>query len=182
MGPRFAPSPGMTKDELIRGLNEDLSAELGTVIRYTYQASRSFGLGGLELREMFARERLDEIRHAAFLMDVIVDLGGEPTTTPKPFDKFADPKEMLELDLRMENEDVANYLERAGQAEKLGLTELKLKLEEMAADEAGHARELRRILKGFGTAVPAGPVEGGGGRHMRRRMRGRGVESLVGGE
>jgi bacterioferritin len=139
----------MTKDELIKGLNQDLAAELGTVIRYTYQASLSAGLWGLELRELFARERLDELGHAAFLMDVIVDLGGEPTTAPKAFAKPADPKEMLAVDLRMENEDVANYTKRARQAEELGLVELKVKLEEMAADEAGHARELRRILKGF---------------------------------
>jgi bacterioferritin len=173
----------MTKEDLIKGLNEDLAAELGTVIRYTYQASRSFGLGGLELREMFARERLDEIGHAAFLMDVIVDLGGEPTTTPKPFAKVADPKEMLELDLRMETEDVAHYTERARQAEELGYAELKVKLEEMAADEAGHARELRRILKGFGAVMPTFErrEDGGGRRRMRRRLR-RGVESLVGGE
>jgi hypothetical protein len=32
-------------------------------------------------------------------------------------------------------------------ATKLGLVELHLKLEEIAADEADHARELRRILK-----------------------------------
>jgi bacterioferritin len=147
----------MTKDELIRGLNEDLAAELGTVLRYTYQASRSFGPWGLELREMFARERLDEIGHAAFLMDVIVDLGGEPTTTPKTFEKPADLREMLELDLRMETEDVLGYTKRARQAEALGLAELKVKLEEMAADEASHARELRRILKGFETQVAGYP-------------------------
>jgi bacterioferritin len=179
----------MTKEELIKGLNEDLAAELGTVIRYTYQASRSFGLWGLELREMFARERLDEIGHAAFLMDMIVDLGGEPTTTPKPFEKPADPKEMLELDLRMENEDIASYTKRAALADELGFTELKLKLEEMAADEAGHARELRRILRGFEAAAPMHPVahghgegHGHGRRRMRRRMRGRDAPSLVGGE
>jgi bacterioferritin len=139
----------MTKDELIKGLNQDLAAELGTVIRYTYQASRSFGLASLELREMLSRERLDEIRHAAFLMDVIVDLGGEPTTAPKTFAKPRDLKEMLELDLRMESEDVLGYTARAREADELGFVELKVKLEEMAADEAGHARELRRILKGF---------------------------------
>lgn len=140
----------MTKDELIQGLNEDLSAELGTIIRYTYQASRSFGPFGLALREVFRRERLDELGHAAFLMDVIVDLGGEPTTAPRPFAKPADLKEMLELDLRLENDDAANYTRRAREADDLGLVELKVKLEGMAADEAGHARELRRILKGFG--------------------------------
>jgi rubrerythrin len=34
-------------------------------------------------------------------------------------------------------------------AEELGLVEVKLKLEEIAADEARHARELRRVLKGL---------------------------------
>jgi rubrerythrin len=37
----------------------------------------------------------------------------------------------------------------AKQAEELGKLELKVELEEMAADEAGHARELRRLLKGL---------------------------------
>lgn len=137
------------KQELIKGLNEDLAAELGTIIRYTYQASKSFGVNGLELRDMFADEVQDELRHATFLMDMIVDLGGEPTTTPKEFNKTDDPKSMLQLDLKMELEDVESYKQRARQAAEIGGIELKLKLEEMAADEAGHARKLMRILKGM---------------------------------
>jgi bacterioferritin len=138
-----------TKEDLINGLNEDLAAELGTVIRYTYQAGKSFGLLGMELRELFAEETQDELGHAAFLTDVIVDLGGEPTTIPKQFEKPEGIKEMLELDLKMERHDVEDYMKHAALAEALGLVELKMKLEEMAADEAGHARELRRILKGI---------------------------------
>ena len=138
-----------TKEDLINGLNEDLAAELGTVIRYTYQAGKSFGLLGMELRELFAEETQDELGHAAFLTDVIVDLGGEPTTIPKQFEKPEGIKEMLELDLKMERHDVEDYMKHAALAEALGLVELRMKLEEMAADEAGHARELRRILKGI---------------------------------
>jgi bacterioferritin len=138
-----------TKEELIAGLNSDLAAELGTVIRYTYQASKAFGLLGVELREMFDEERADELGHAAFLMDAIVDLGGEPTTTPKEFDKPDDLKAMLELDMAMELQDVKDYMAHAQMAEELGLVELKLKLEDMAADEDGHARMIRRLLKGM---------------------------------
>jgi len=138
-----------TMEALIEGLNEDLAAELGTVIRYTYQAGKSFGFIGVELRELFAEETQDELGHAAFLTDVIVDLGGEPTTTPKTFEKPQTIKEMLEIDLEMELKDVGAYMEHAEMAGELGEIELKLKLEEMAADEAGHARELRRILKGL---------------------------------
>jgi bacterioferritin len=56
---------------------------------------------------------------------------------------------MLELDLKMELQDIENYKKRAKQAEELGEAELKVKLEEMAAEEAGHARELRRLIKGL---------------------------------
>jgi bacterioferritin len=139
----------MSKEVLIQGLNEDLAAEWGTIIRYTYQAGKSFGLLGAELRELFQEESQDELGHATFLTDVIVDLGGEPTTTPKEFAKPADLKGMLELDLQLELQDVENYIQHAKLAEELGEVELKLKLEEMAADEAGHARELRRLLKGM---------------------------------
>jgi len=139
----------MSKEELIKGLNEDLSAEWGTIIRYTYQAGRSFGILGAELREIFARETQDELGHAAFLTDVIIDLGGEPTTMPQQFEKSQDLKAMLELDLKMELEDVQHYIEHAKIADELGNVELKMKVEEMAADEAGHARELRRLLKGL---------------------------------
>lgn len=139
----------MPKDALIRGLNEDLSAELGTIARYLYQSSKSFGAMGAEIRQLLSQEIPDELRHAAFLMDVIVDLGGEPTTSPQEFNKPDRLEAMLEMDLGMEMQDVENYKRRAQQADEIGLVELKVRLEEMAADEARHARELRRLLKGM---------------------------------
>jgi bacterioferritin len=139
----------MTKDQLINGLNEDLAAEWGTIMRYTYQSSKALGLRGAELREIFEQEIPDELGHAKYLTDVIADLGGDPTTHPKNFEKPEDLKGMVELDLKMELSDVENYSRHAKLAEDLGMTELKVKLEEMAADESKHARDLRRILKGM---------------------------------
>lgn len=139
----------MSKEDLIRGLNEDLSAEWGTIIRYTYQSGKSFGFRGAEFRELLTKEVQDELGHASFLTDIIVDLGGEPTTTPRDFDKTEDLRAMIELDLNMELQDVENYKRRATQAEELREIELKVKLEEIASDESRHARELRRLLKGM---------------------------------
>ncbi|HKQ39114.1 MAG TPA: ferritin-like domain-containing protein [Verrucomicrobiae bacterium] len=138
-----------TKDDLIRGLNEDLSAEWGTIMRYTYQASKAIGLRGAELRELLEKEIPDELGHAKYLTDAITDLGGEPEMRPKEFDKPNDIKAMVELDLRMEEQDVKNYGHHAQMAESLGLTGLKVKLEDLAMDEYEHARDLRRILKGL---------------------------------
>ena len=139
----------MTKEQLIEGLNEDLAAEWGTILRYTYQSSKALGLRGAELRDIFEKEIPDEIGHAKYLTDVVADLRGDPTTQPKTFDKPDDLKAMVELDLKMELNDVQNYSRHAKMAEDLGMTDLKVKLEELAADESEHARDLRRILRGM---------------------------------
>ena len=135
--------------DLIRGLNEDLAAEWGTIMRYTFQSAKALGLRGAELRDILAKDIPDELGHARYLTDVISDLGGDPTTQPRDWEKVTELKPMLELDLRMELGDVENYTRHSKLAEELGLTELKVKLEEMAADESRHARELNRILRGL---------------------------------
>jgi bacterioferritin len=146
------PSTGgiqVLRDKLIAGLNEDLAGELGTVIRYTYQAGKAMGPAGETVRALLREEIPDELGHAAFLTDVIVDLGGEPTTTPAEFARPDGLEAMLELDVEMETADVARYSEHARLADQLGEVELRVKLEEIAADEARHARTLRRILAGM---------------------------------
>jgi bacterioferritin len=151
-GPRRSgrlPSDESVRDALIDGLNEDLSGELGTIIRYNYQAGRAFGPVGAQLRELFRSEIADELGHAAYLTDVIVDLGGEPTTSPMAFEKPESLRATLELDLDMERADIERYKEHARLAEQLGDIELKLKLEEIAADESRHAREIGRLLRGL---------------------------------
>jgi bacterioferritin len=139
----------MTKKDLIDRLNQDLSAEWGTILRYTYQASKVSGLQGLAFREFLRDEIQDELGHAFFLSDVIVDLGGEPTIAPKGFEKVDELREMLKQDIAMELEDVVHYTGHSQLAADIGEVELKLKLEEMAANKASHARELGKILRGL---------------------------------
>src|SRR5688500_10367220 len=110
----------IAKEELIRGLNEDLAAEWGTIMRYTYQSGKAVGLRGAELREILEKEIADEMGHAKYLTDVIADLGGEPTTKPRDFEKPTELKQMIELDLKMEQQDVDNYTQHAKMAEEIG--------------------------------------------------------------
>src|SRR5437762_9051092 len=112
--------------ELIAGLNKNLAAEWGTIIRYTYQAAKALGLRGAELREILEKEIPDELGHARFLTDVISDLGGDPTTEPRPWPRVVDLKAMIEQDLELELQDVASYTRHSKMAEQLGLTELKV--------------------------------------------------------
>jgi rubrerythrin len=58
-------------------------------------------------------------------------------------------EEMIGIDVRMERGDVENDTEHAKLAEEPGLTEVTIRLEEMAADEARHARKLTAFFEGF---------------------------------
>lgn len=139
----------MDKETLIKGLNQDLAAELGTILRYLFQSSKAAGFSGMELRELLSKEITDELGHAQFLADKIVALGGEPVVEPKPFEKVTDVRKMLEMDIALERQDIANYKKRAEDADIFGDIGLKVKLEEIAADETNHAEELERILRGL---------------------------------
>jgi len=57
----------------------------------------------------------------------------------------AEIPEMIERDLTEEEHDIAQYKNLAALADESGDIELKLQLEEQAADESRHAECLRRM-------------------------------------
>lgn len=54
---------------------------------------------------------------------------------------------MLEEILSAERQAIADYIERAGQAEEFGEKGLVVQLEDIVRDETQHAEETERILK-----------------------------------
>ncbi len=137
------------RDELIDGLNEDLAAEYEAIIHYLVGAELMTGHGRPELKQFFAAEIQDELGHAQFLANKIVALGGTPTTSPGPVRLGKDNREQLEIALEAEKETIERYRERAEQADAAGETGLKVRLEELIADETEHRDEIELILKNF---------------------------------
>ncbi|GGM25404.1 bacterioferritin [Paraliobacillus quinghaiensis] len=133
-------------EELINGLNEDLANEYAASIMYTYNASVIEGLYRPMLKPFFEDEIEDEMGHALYLSNKIKILGGTPTTTPANVKQLSNPKDMLEDTLKAEEDTIVRYQKRKEQAEKLGLTELSVKLDDMIADETGHKEEAMRLL------------------------------------
>ena len=94
-------------------------------------------------------EIADEQKHAQFLSDKIATLGGEPTTQPRPVPQAKTPREMLECIRDAEQRAIADYTQRAEQAEAFGDIGLKVELENQIADETRHKEEVERILAGW---------------------------------
>lgn len=135
-----------SKDDLIKGLNEDLAWEFNAIITYRLFASMCSGPWRQEVRQFFESEIPDELGHAQYLADKIVALGGTPTGEPAPVELTMDNRKMFEITLKAERDTVKRYEERVKQAEALGMTGLKVRLEDIIVDETHHAEEIERIL------------------------------------
>lgn len=137
---------GKARKELIKGLNQDLSAEFQAIIMYRLFASLCTGPYRTEIRAFFESEIPDELAHARFLSDKITALGGTPTSEAGPVTVTHDNREMFEIALKAETETIERYRQRVEQAEALGEIGLKVQLEDLIVDETNHREEIEKIL------------------------------------
>ena len=136
----------MDKQTLIEHLNQDLAGELSAIIQYISYAAKATGPYRPQLAAFFLEEVADEQLHAQFLANKIVALGGEPTTVPEPVPAAGSNREMLEAVLAAERKALADYTQRAREADEFGDKGLAVQLEDMVRDESNHAEETERIL------------------------------------
>ena len=142
----------MTTDGLVDALNEDLAYELSAITQYITYAAKATGPYRPQLTSFFMDEVGDEQKHAEFLANKIVALGGEPTTEAKPVEPAKSNREMLQAILEAERRAVEGYTRRAKQAEDVGDKGLAVQLEDMVRDESSHAEEAERILRDWDKA------------------------------
>ena len=141
--------PDRKTQKLLDGLQSDLERELKAMLQYMYQSSMVLGLRAMSVGPYLREEAGDELKHVAFLSDQIVNLGGVPKLVTQKFSDTRDLKTMLEHDLDLERESILEYRERSKQAEQAGEIGLKLRLEELLAEETDHMRNLEKILRGW---------------------------------
>ena len=135
----------MTRQELLKGLNEDLNLELEAILRGVYHAAAGRGMLGHELREMLTKELPMELEHAMFLADKIVALGGEIHIGPKHPTELLASRQLLTDNIAAERAVIANYTKRIDQALEFGDKGLAIRLESMLSDETDHLEALERL-------------------------------------
>jgi bacterioferritin len=141
--------PDHKTQKLLEGLQGDLERELRAMLQYMYQSSVLLGVDAIGVRPFLRKGAEAEQKHAAFLSDQIVGLGGTPKLTVPKFSEARDLKQMLEHALDLEREKVLEYRERIKQADAAGEIGLRVRLEELIAEETDHMRDLEKILRGW---------------------------------
>ncbi len=142
----------ITRDEMARLLNEDLSREYQAIIAYTVYSQVIKGAEYTDIARELEKHAAEELTHAIKIAKQIDYLGGRPNGTPKPVKLFDDPVAMLRADLENERETVKNYRQRIRQAEALGEFALSEALREIIVQEQEHEIDLSDAL---GINVPA---------------------------
>ena len=135
-----------SKDEIIRGLNEDLAREYKAIIQYVVFSSTLKGAEYGDIAEELKVHASEELAHALEVAKQIDYLGGDPTVTVKDAEYSQDSKRMLEIDLKQEQETIKNYRERIRQAERAGEFALSETLRDIIVEEQDHEIDLKDAL------------------------------------
>ena len=100
-----------SKEELIRGLNEDLAREYKAIIQYVVFSSTLKGAEYGDIADQLKVHASEDLAHALEVARQIDYLGGDPTVTVKDAEYSQDSKRMLEIDLKQEQETIKHYRE-----------------------------------------------------------------------
>jgi bacterioferritin len=134
------------RDEIIKGLNEDLAREYKAIIQYVVYSSTLKGAEYGDIAGQLKKHASQELSHALEIARQIDYLGGDPTMKSKEAEYSEDSKTMLELDLKAEQETIKNYRERIRQAERSGEFALSEALRDIIRQEQDHEIDLKDAL------------------------------------
>src|SRR4051794_28322669 len=146
MAEKQATGEGISREQLIAALNEDLSREYQAIIAYVVYSQVIKGAEYMNIAEELETHAAEELQHALVISKQIDYLGGMPTVTPKPVRTSENTRDMLQFDLENENETIRNYRERVRQCEALGEYALAEHIRSILVQEQEHQIDLATAL------------------------------------
>jgi bacterioferritin len=133
----------LSRDQLAKLLNEDLSREYQAIISYVVYSQVLKGAEYMSIADQLDLHAQQELKHALIISRQIDYLGKMPSVTPKPVRTSEEAKEMLRFDL--ENETLRNYRERVRQCEALGFA-MAEQIRQILVEEQDHQIDLATAL------------------------------------
>jgi len=136
----------VTREEMVRLLNEDLTREYQAIIAYVVYSQVLKGAAYMKIAKELEKHAAEELVHALKISKQIDYFGGMPGVAPKKVMTSEDPKRMLQFDLENEKETIRNYRQRIQQADAMGEFALSEVLREIVVQEQEHLIDLATAL------------------------------------
>jgi bacterioferritin len=136
----------ISRDELVKLLNEDLSREYQAIIAYVVYSQVLKGAEFMNVAGELEKHAAEELSHALIISNQIDYLGGMPSVQPQPVRTSEKAREMLRFDLENESETIRNYRQRIRQCEQLEEYAMAEHIREILMDEQDHLISLATAL------------------------------------
>jgi len=139
-------SPSVTREQLLEGLQEDLSREYQAILAYVVYSQALKGAAYLAIAKELEVHASEQLTHAITIAKQIDYLGGMPNATALPVKLTDDATGMLRADLDNENQTIRAYRERLEQCEALGEYAMAEEIREILRQEQEHQIDLATAL------------------------------------
>jgi bacterioferritin len=136
----------VTRDDLIKGLQEDLSREYQAILAYVVYSQALKGAEYQSIAKELEVHAAEELAHAITIAKQIDYLGAMPNATALPVTLTDDAEAMLRADLENENNTVRAYRDRVRQADALGEFAISEEIREILRQEQEHQIDLATAL------------------------------------
>lgn len=136
----------VTREDLLKGLQEDLSREYQAIIAYVVYSQALKGAQYMAIAKELEVHAGEELQHAIMIAKQIDYLGGMPNATALPVKLSENPEEMLRADLDNENNTVRAYRERVRQCDALAEYAMSEQIREILIQEQEHQIDLATAL------------------------------------
>ena len=146
IGPTMSDTPKISRDDMIKFLNEDLAREYQAIIAYTIYSQTMKGAAYTDIARELAKHAGEELQHALLVAKQIDYFSGTPITTPKPVKVSDQAKDMLKFDLENEKQTILQYRQRIRQADAMGEFALSEVLRRIIVQEQDHLQDLADAL------------------------------------
>jgi bacterioferritin len=145
-GPAAVDEKTISREQLAKLLNEDLSREYQAIISYVVYSQVLKGAEYMSIADQLALHAKQELDHALIVSRQIDYLGEMPTVTPQPVRTSENAKDMLRFDLENENATIKNYRDRVRQCEVLGEFAMAEQIRQILVQEQDHQIDLATAL------------------------------------
>lgn len=137
---------GVTREQLIQGLQDDLAREYKAIIQYVIYSQKLDEAKYMPIATELEVHAQEELAHAIAISAQLDYFGAYPTNEPKPVWTTDDNETMLWYDLYAEDDTVNAYRERIRQAQELGEYALVDVLLGLIRQEQDHQDDLATAL------------------------------------
>ncbi len=137
----------MADQRLLDVLNQSIARELQVSIQYMWHHVMAVGLESPAVKDIFRSIAIVEMKHAEQFAERLDYLGGVPTTKPDPIAEGGSLKQMIQADLKAEEEAITLYKEGIHLSIEDQDPVTRLLFEEILDAEEEHHKTFRDLLK-----------------------------------